>query len=68
MEMDLYNTQEAKDYRKQLEKISDEVAELQYRLFCLQKQGKEIGEEYAIYLGIKEKQEDKKEENNVQES
>ena len=60
MNIDTYNTEKAKEYRSKLEKISDEVAELQYRLFCLQKKGKEIGEEYAIYLGIKEP--DKKEE------
>lgn len=49
-----YNTKEAKDYREKLDRITARVAELQYEVIMLQKEGKKIGEEYAIYLGLKD--------------
>lgn len=62
---DLYYTDTAKDYRKKLQDIGDQIAELQYKLHNLQKQGNDIAEEYQIYLGLKEP---KKEESDVKES
>lgn len=62
---DLYYTDTAKDYRKKLQDIGDQCAELQYKLHNLQKQGNEIAEEYQVYLGLKEP---KKEETDVKES
>lgn len=49
-----YNTKEAQDYRAKLDRITARIAELQYEVIMLQKEGKKIGDEYAIYLGLKE--------------
>lgn len=59
-----YNTEKAKDYRKRLDEIQAKCAELQYNLFCLQKEGREISDEYSIYLGVKEPKKDEKEDKN----
>ena len=52
---DLYYTEVAKDYRRKLQDIFNQCAELQYKLHNLQKQGNEIAKEYEVYLGLKEK-------------
>ena len=62
-----YNTKEAQDYRAKLDRITARISELQYEVIMLQKEGKKIGDEYAIYLGLKEP-EVKKEDNDVKES
>lgn len=62
-----YNTPEAKKYREQLDRITARIAELQYDVIMLQKEGKKIGDEYAIYLGLKEPEE-KKEDSDVKKS
>lgn len=49
-----YHTVEAKKYRDQLDKITARIAELQYEVIMLQKEAKKIGDEYAIFLGLKE--------------
>lgn len=51
-----YHTPEAEKYRSQLDKITARIAELQYEVLMLQKEGKKIGDEYSIYLGLKEKE------------
>ena len=63
-----YNTKEAQDYRTKLDRITARIAELQYEVIMLQKEGKKIGDEYAIYLGLKEPEEEKKESADVKES
>lgn len=63
-----YNTEEAKKYRDKLDRITARIAELQYEVIMLQKEGKKIGDEYAIYLGLKEPEEEKKESADVKES
>lgn len=63
-----YNTKEAQDYRSKLDRITARIAELQYEVIMLQKEGKKIGDEYAIYLGLKEPEEEKKESADVKES
>ena len=64
-----YNTAEAKKYREKLDRITARIAELQYEVIMLQKEGKSIGDEYAIYLGLKEKEpEEVKETADVEES
>lgn len=63
-----YNTKEAQDYRAKLDRITARIAELQYEVIMLQKEGKKIGDEYAIYLGLKEPEEEKKESADVKES
>lgn len=62
-----YNTKEAQEFRAKLDRITARISELQYEVIMLQKEGKKIGDEYAIYLGLKEP-EAKKEESNVKES
>lgn len=62
-----YNTKEAQEYRSKLDRITARIAELQYEVIMLQKEGKKIGDEYAIYLGLKEPEE-KKEIADVKES
>lgn len=62
-----YNTKEAQDFRAKLDRITARIAELQYEVIMLQKEGKKIGDEYAIYLGLKEP-EAEKEVNDVKES
>lgn len=64
----LYNTEKAKEFRKKLQEIGDKVADLQYQLFLLNKEGKDIAEEYQIYIGVKEAPKKESEENNVEES
>ena len=63
-----YNTKEAQDYRSKLDRITARIAELQYEVIMLQKEGKKIGDEYAIYLGLKEPEEKKDEVKDVEES
>lgn len=54
--IDLYHTPKAIEYRKKLGDIQGKLEEEQYKLFVLQKEAKEISEEYAEYLGLKEKE------------
>lgn len=63
-----YNTKEAIEFRNKLERISARIAELQYESIMLQKDAKKIGDEYAIYLGLKEPEEKKEEFVDVKES
>ena len=57
--VDLYNTAKAQTYRKDIEKIANEVAELQYKLFIKDKELRKLDQEYRIYLGIIGKDEKK---------
>lgn len=55
--VDLYNTDKAKGYRASIDKVSAEMAELQYKLFIKDKEMRKLTQEYRIYLGVIGKEE-----------